>query len=141
MSEDEARETIKSFLVVIDDASNYLFSRNHSVPYSMVGFFIGWLRYYYKIELLTSALNVYVDNTEKVSNIKEYIKSQLNFRADELRKQTIDSFVQKCVDEMKQWYWNEDLHSKTTDPLIIDDMTSNAINTIKQIANEIKENK
>ena len=42
----------------------------------MVGFFIGWLRYYYKIELLTSALNVYVDNTEKVSNIKEYIKSQ-----------------------------------------------------------------
>lgn len=76
MSEDEARETIKSFLVVIDDASNYLFSRNHSVPYSMVGFFIGWLRYYYKIELLTSALNVYVDNTEKVSNIKEYIKSQ-----------------------------------------------------------------
>lgn len=67
--------------------------------------------------------------------------AELNFRADELRKQTINSFVQKCVDEMKQWYWNEDLHSKTTDPLIIDDMTSNAINTIKQIANEIKENK
>ena len=29
-----------------------------------------------KIELLTSALNVYVDNNEKMSNIKEYIKSQ-----------------------------------------------------------------
>ena len=76
MTEEEARETIKSFLIVIEDASRYLFSRNHSVPYSMIGFFIGWLRYYYKIELLTSALNVYMDNTEKISNIKEYIKSQ-----------------------------------------------------------------
>ena len=76
MTEAEARETIKSFLVVIEDASNYLFSRNHSVPYSMIGLFIGWLRYYHKIELLTSALNVYVDNNEKMSNIKEYIKSQ-----------------------------------------------------------------
>ena len=76
MTEAEAREAIKSFLVVIEDASNYLFSRNHSVPYSMIGLFIGWLRYYHKIELLTSALNVYVDNNEKMSNIKEYIKSQ-----------------------------------------------------------------
>lgn len=76
MSESEAREAIKSFLVVIEDASNYLFSRNHSIPYSMIGFFIGWLRYYHKIELLTSALNVYVDNSEKMGNIKEYIKSQ-----------------------------------------------------------------
>lgn len=76
MTEAEAKETIKSFLIVIEDASNYLFSRNHSVPYSMIGLFIGWLRYYHKIELLTSALNVYVDNNEKMSNIKEYIKSQ-----------------------------------------------------------------
>ena len=76
MTEAEAREAIKSFLIVIEDASNYLFSRNHSVPYSMIGLFIGWLRYYHKIELLTSALNVYVDNNEKMSNIKEYIKSQ-----------------------------------------------------------------
>ena len=42
----------------------------------MIGFFIGWLRYYHKIELLTSALNVYVDNSEKMANIKEYIRSQ-----------------------------------------------------------------
>ena len=76
MTEKEAREAIKSFLVVIEDASNYLFSRNHSIPYSMIGFFIGWLRYYYKIELLTAALNVYINNNEKMSNIKEYIKSQ-----------------------------------------------------------------
>lgn len=42
----------------------------------MIGLFIGWLRYYHKIELLTSALNVYVDDNKKISNIKEYIKSQ-----------------------------------------------------------------
>lgn len=76
MKEDDARSTVKYFLRVIDDASDYLFSRNHAVPYSMIGFFIGWLRYYYKIELLTSALNVYVDNNEKMSSIKEYIRSQ-----------------------------------------------------------------
>lgn len=76
MTEDEARNVIKDFLRVIEDASNYLFSRNHSVPYSMIGLFIGWLRYYYKIELLTAALNIYVDNNEKMSNVKEYIKAQ-----------------------------------------------------------------
>ena len=40
------------------------------------------------------------------------------------------------MDEMKEWYWNEELHDKTTDPLIIDDMTSNAITTIRRIASE-----
>lgn len=74
MSEEEARNTIQYFLRVIEDASNYLFSRNHSIPYSMIGFFIGWLRYYYTIELLTAALNVYVDNNEKIGSIKEYIR-------------------------------------------------------------------
>lgn len=36
---------------------------------------------------------------------------ELNLRVDILRKQTIDEFVEKCVGEMKQWYWNEELHS------------------------------
>lgn len=76
MSVKEAENAIKYFLRVIEDASFYLFSKNHAVPYSMIGFFIGWLRYYYKIELFTSALNVYMENNEKMTNIKEYIKSQ-----------------------------------------------------------------
>lgn len=63
---------------------------------------------------------------------------ELNLRVDKLRKQTIDEFVEKCVGEMKQWYWNEDLHSKTEDSLIIDDMITNAIVTIRQIANKMK---
>lgn len=76
MTKQEAEDAIQYFLRVIEDASNYLFSRNHSLPYSMIGFFIGWLRYYHTIELLTAALNIYVDNREKSSNIKEYIKSK-----------------------------------------------------------------
>lgn len=74
MTEEEAREVVKDFLVVIEDASSYLFSRNHSIPYSMIGFFIGYLRYYHLLELLTAALNVYMENSEKVSEIKEYAK-------------------------------------------------------------------
>lgn len=76
MTEEEAKAAITYFIGVIIDASDYIFSKNHAVPYSMIGFFIGWLRYYHKIELLTSSLNVYMDNNDKMANIKEYIKSQ-----------------------------------------------------------------
>ena len=76
MTESEAKETVKYFLTVIEDASSYLFSRNHSIPYSMIGFFIGWLRYYYSLELLTAALNVYQSNDKKSANIKAYIETK-----------------------------------------------------------------
>lgn len=77
-------------------------------------------------------------NSDKRQELVAIPIVELNLRVDKLRKQTIDSFVQKCVDEMKQWYWNEELHSKTTDPLIIDDIISNAIVTIRQIASKVK---
>lgn len=76
MSKEEAENTIVYFLKVIDDASSYLFSKNHSVPYSAIGLFIGWLRYYYPLELFTAALNIYQSNQEKMSNIIAYIKSK-----------------------------------------------------------------
>lgn len=76
MSKSEAEETITYFLQVISDASNYLFSKNHACPYSAIGLFIGWLRYYYPLELFTAALNVYKNNQDKMSNIITYIKTQ-----------------------------------------------------------------
>ena len=76
MSKDEAENTIVYFLKVIDDASSYLFSKNHAVPYSAIGLFIGWLRYYYPLELFTAALNIYQGNQEKMSNIIAYIKNK-----------------------------------------------------------------
>lgn len=76
MTKEQAEQVIVYFLKVIDDASSYLFSKNHAVPYSAIGLFIGWLRYYYPLELFTAALNIYQGNQEKMSNIIAYIKSK-----------------------------------------------------------------
>lgn len=76
MTKEKAEEVIVSFLQVIEDASSYLFSKNHAVPYSQIGFMIGWLRYYYPVQLLTAALNVYKANDAKMLEIKEYTKSK-----------------------------------------------------------------
>ena len=64
-------------------------------------------------------------STISVINGQELITipiAELNLHIDKLRKQTINEFVEKCVDEMKQWCWNEELHSKTEDPLIIEEL-------------------
>ena len=79
LPKEEAEKIITNFLVVIKDASDYLFSRNHAIPYSMLGYACAWLRHYYPLETLTEALNIYSDgNTDaakkKLENIKEYIK-------------------------------------------------------------------
>lgn len=94
--ENEAKEIIKYFLKVIEDASDYLFSRNHAIPYSMIGYFIGWLRYYYTLELLTAALIVYVDNSEKMASIKEYVKSKgIEIKPIQFGKSRADFFMDK----------------------------------------------
>lgn len=81
LSEEEAEKIITNFLVVIKDASDYLFSRNHSIPYSMLGYACAWLRHYYPLETLTEALNIYSGNSsdaskQKLDNIKNYIKDR-----------------------------------------------------------------
>ena len=76
MTKERAEKSIEYFLRIIEDASSYLFSKNHSVPYSMIGFYIGYLRYYYPLQLLTAALNVYKSNSAKMNEIKQYAKSK-----------------------------------------------------------------
>ena len=76
MTQERAEKSIEYFLRVIEDASSYLFSKNHSVPYSMIGLYIGYLRYYYPLQLLTAALNVYKANEAKMREIKAYVKSK-----------------------------------------------------------------
>ena len=73
---DNYKELIKSFLQVIEDASSYLFSKNHAHPYSMIGYMCAWLRYYYPIEFVTSALNVYQGKEQKTAEIIEYAESE-----------------------------------------------------------------
>lgn len=71
-SEERAKEILQQFLKVIDDASAYGFSVNHSSPYSFTGYIGAWLRYHYPLEFLTTILNVMKD--EKVSKIVAFAK-------------------------------------------------------------------
>ena len=72
MSREESEEVIADFIQVIEDASNYLFSLNHSQPYSYEGYVSGWLRYYYPVEFLTVALNINRDKEEKTNALIAY---------------------------------------------------------------------
>jgi len=70
----QSEEIITSFIQVIIDASNYLFSYNHAQPYSYIGYIQGYLRYYYEIEFLTVLLNINKTNQDKTKRIFGYIK-------------------------------------------------------------------
>lgn len=101
MTKERAEKSIEYFLRVIEDASSYLFSKNHSVPYSMIGLYIGYLRYYYPLQLLTAALNVYKSNEEKMREIKEYIKSKgIEIKSIRFGKSRADYFMdveENCI--------------------------------------------
>jgi len=71
--ENEAELLIEQFLTVIIDASDYLFSKNHSDPYSMIGFACGYLRHYHTLEFLTVLMNINKDDQEKTSKVMDYI--------------------------------------------------------------------
>jgi len=72
VAKDLCEVIIKPFLQVIQDASSYAFSWNHSDSYSCIGYICGYLRYYYPYEFLTAALNIFADNEEKTNNIVKY---------------------------------------------------------------------
>lgn len=69
---ERCEEVIKPFLQIILDASAYGFSWNHSDAYSAIGYICGYLRYYYPLEFLTAALNIFGDNMEKTAAITNY---------------------------------------------------------------------
>jgi len=70
--EEESERIVVDFIQVIEDASSYLFSLNHSEPYSYIGYICAYLRYYYPLEFLTVALNINSDDLEKTREIAEY---------------------------------------------------------------------
>ena len=72
VSEEESDKLIINFIQVIEDASAYLFSKNHADPYSWIGYICGYLRYHYPIEFITTALNIFEDNNEKSLAITDY---------------------------------------------------------------------
>lgn len=72
ITRERCEEVIKPFIQIILDASAYGFSWNHSDAYSAIGYICGYLRYYYPVEFLTAALNIFGDNTDKTAAITEY---------------------------------------------------------------------
>lgn len=72
MSQEESDKVIADFIQVIMDASNYLFSLNHSQPYSYEGYVSGWLRYHYPLQFLTVALNINQGKEEKTGALTAY---------------------------------------------------------------------
>lgn len=91
MPQQEAEDTIVYFLQVIEDASNYLFSLNHSQPYSYEGYVAGWLRYHYPLEFLTVALNINTDKAEKTDALTAYAnKVGINLHTPQFRKSKAD---------------------------------------------------
>jgi len=73
-SEEHIEQILESFLKVIDDASRYGFSVNHSQPYSYIGYIGAYLRYHYPLEFLTTILNIQDDDKDKTTKIVNYAK-------------------------------------------------------------------
>lgn len=68
-----SEKLILDFIQVIHDASDYIFSLNHALPYSMIGYMCGWLRYYYPAEFVTTLFELNKDNQAKTSIIYDYM--------------------------------------------------------------------
>ena len=51
-----AEQEAKKFLKVIEDASSYMFNKNHALGYSLLTYLCGYYRHYYPVEYCTSFL-------------------------------------------------------------------------------------
>lgn len=75
-----ALEILDSFMKVIIDASNYLFSENHSVAYSYIGYTCAWLRYYYPLEFITASFEMFKGKDEKTAEIYRYMRDYTDIK-------------------------------------------------------------
>ena len=76
VASEESEKLIVNFIKVIEDASSYLFSKNHADPYSWIGYICGYLRYYYPLEFITTALNIFEGKEEKSLAIINYAQKK-----------------------------------------------------------------
>lgn len=68
-----ANSIIDGFLKVVENASSYGFSTNHSCPYTLLGIKGAYLRHYYPLEYLAVQLNINDGKKEKTASIISYI--------------------------------------------------------------------
>ncbi|HFI0463249.1 TPA: PHP domain-containing protein [Streptococcus suis] len=75
-TEEHAESIADRFMQIFQDAANYSFSKNHAIPYSYIGYLSAWLRYYYPLEFLTSAFQIFGDDKDKISRLTDYAHSK-----------------------------------------------------------------
>ena len=98
ISREKSEEDIAAFIQVIEDASDYLFSQNHSQPYSYEGYVSGYLRTYYPLEFLTTALNINKDKSAKTKALTAYIKERgIAFQSPEFGHSKAEYFYDKST--------------------------------------------
>ena len=140
VNEEESDKLIESFIQVIIDASSYLFSLNHAVPYSFLGYVVGYLRCYYKLETVTTALNIYAEDSDKCLEILQYAKKHnIEIRPVKFGKSGADytmdketNSIYKGINSIK--YCN----SKIADELL--ELSNNNYDTFIDLLKDIKEN-
>ncbi len=77
---ERSEELIVGFIEVIISASRYLFSINHSDPYSRIGYACGWLRYYYPLEFIAVSLNMMSKSMDKTSMVTNYMSEYTDIK-------------------------------------------------------------
>ena len=96
IEEEKSEQDIVAFIQVIEDASAYLFSLNHSQPYSYEGYVSGYLRTHYPLEFLTTAPNINKDKEEKTKSLTAYAKkSGITFQSPKFRHSRAGYFCDK----------------------------------------------
>lgn len=96
VSEEESEKLIVNFIQIIRAASDYLFSLNHSEPYTYIGYVCAYLKYYYPLEFLTVALNINMNNQEKTAKIIEFAKKKnINIKPPEFGYSKGEGFFDK----------------------------------------------
>lgn len=96
VKKEESEQIVESFITVIEDASSYLFSLNHSLPYSYIGYICGYLRYYYPLEFITTTLNINKDDADKTNKTIEYAKKHnITFKQPRFRYSKAEYFMDK----------------------------------------------
>ena len=96
IDEAKSEEDIVAFIQVIEDASSYLFSLNHSQPYSYEGYVSGYLRTHHPLEFLTVAMNINKDKEEKTIALTNYAKKVgIKFNSPKFRHSQSGYFCDK----------------------------------------------
>jgi len=80
LTEDVGKKAINIFIQVVEDASDYLFSLNHSQIYSIIGAMTAYLRHYYPLEFLTVCLEHAKNSQEKTDDLMVFIKKHTEFK-------------------------------------------------------------